>query len=297
MITRRRFLATAAVGATGFLSLGGYAVGVEPRYRLTVTRHDLALPGWPADQPPLTLALIADLHAIEPWMPVSRIAEIVAATNALGADAILLLGDYMSAVHFARRIIRPTELAEPLARLSAPLGVHAILGNHDYWWSGGPEPVVAALQRAGISVYLNRAARLEGGGRRFWLSGTESFIAERRRPGEWASRADLRGTLAGIDDDLPIIHMAHEPHMFNHVPARVALTLSGHTHGGQIALPGMVRVMQSRTYNRDPWIRGHYEVDGRHLLVSSGIGVSFLPVRFMIPPEINLVHIRSATSA
>ncbi|TBW34515.1 metallophosphoesterase [Siculibacillus lacustris] len=297
MITRRRLLTTLLAGTAGCVTFGGYAVAVEPRMRLTVTRNDLALPGWPAHAKPLKVAMIADLHAVEPWMPISRIEEIVVATNALQADVILLLGDYMSGVHFAHRVTPPREWAAVLAKLTAPLGVHAILGNHDYWWRGGPDPVVRALREVGIDVLLNQATRIDAHGHRFWITGTESTLAGRLGAHGFVGRDDLSATLARISDDLPVLHMAHEPDLFAEVPERVALTVSGHTHGGQVGIPGVRGLIALRTGSSQRWIRGHYEVGGRHLLVSSGLGVSFLPMRFLVPPEINLVHIRSAATA
>ncbi len=296
-LTRRRFLATGLAGAAGLLSLGGYSVAVEPRLRLNVTRNDLALAAWPADRPPLRIAFLADLHAVEPWMPMSRVEEIVAETNALGADVILLLGDYMSNIHPRSRRIGPKEIAGALAGLKAPLGVHGVLGNHDYMGRGDPRPVTSAFEAAGIDMLLNRAVKIEVDGHRFWLSGTESMHAIPGASPARHGRHDLAAALAGIDDDLPVVHMAHEPYLFRKVPKRVMLTLSGHTHGGQIGIPGVGRLVGMRGPTRNPWIRGHYEVDGRHLVVSSGLGMSNVPIRFLVPPEINLVEIRSAAAA
>ena len=289
MLTRRRFLQTTLAGGGGFVSLGGYAFGVEPRFRLTVARHTLALPAWPATAKPLTAAILTDLHASDPWMPVSRIEEIVAATNRLAPDVVFLLGDYMSSLRWQFRALEPAEWAPPFAGLTAPLGVHAILGNHDYWWEGGPEPVIAALRGAGVAVHLNDAVRIDRDGHRFWVSGTESAMARRIGRGRFAGRADIDAALAMVDDDAPVIHLAHEPSLFHRVPRRVAVTLSGHTHGGQVDLPFVGRPI-TRHYDLE-WIHGHYEVDGRHLVVSAGLGCTYLPVRFGVPPEITLVRL------
>jgi predicted MPP superfamily phosphohydrolase len=289
MQTRRGFLKTVLGGGLGFFSLGGYAFAVEPRLRLSVTRHVLALPHWPREAKPLRAAILTDLHASDPWMPLGRIAEIVAETNRLAPDIVFLLGDYMSSLRWHRRALRPDEWAPLFAELRAPLGVHAILGNHDYWWEGGADPVVAALRRAGVAVRLNDALRIDRDGHRFWVSGTESTMALRYGPGDFGGRDDIAAALAGIDDDAPIIHLAHEPAFLPNVPERVALTLSGHTHGGQISLPFLGAPI-ARHYDLR-WIHGHYRVDGRNLVVSSGLGCTFLPVRFLVPPEITLVEV------
>jgi len=291
MLDRRRFLQTLLAGGAGFLSLGGYALGIEPRLRLAVTHHRLALAGWPTGAKPLRAAILTDLHACEPWMPVERIEEIVEATNRLAPDIVFLLGDYVSGVRWGSRELAPEVWARPFARLAAPLGAHAVLGNHDYWWEGGPKPVIAALRRAGVAVRLNDAVRIDRDGHRFWVSGTESTMAHHFGRGRFEGRADLDRALGHVDDDLPIVHLAHEPALITRIPRRVALTLSGHTHGGQISLP-FFGAPVARGYDLR-WVHGRYDVDGRTLVVSSGLGCTFLPIRFMVPPEIALVVVSS----
>lgn len=295
MISRRLFLGSFA---TGFLGLTSYASAIEPLYRLVVTRYDLRLPGWPKGAKPLTAALVADIHAVDPWMTVPRIEEIVATTNALGADIILLLGDYMASVKIKNRVLMPAEWAPTLAKLKAPLGVHAILGNHDYWWKGGPEPVREGLEAAGIPVYMNAARKIARDGHDFWLTGTTSALSSPlyghypMGKGIHYGQDDLKATLAAVTDDAPILHMAHEPEMIRHIPSRVALTLSGHNHGGQIALPFIGRpVVWMKNDPSARYMYGRYDVDGRPLLVSGGLGCSMLPIRFGVPPEIVLAQI------
>lgn len=299
MITRRTLLqgaATLAVGATG---LGAYAFGIEPRLRLGVKHYALSPPNWPEGLH-LKLAVIADLHAGEPYMAPSRIEDIVARTNALGADAILLLGDYAAGHRWQTRMVPAREWATLLARLKAPLGVHAVLGNHDWWddksaQSRGVGPVIGRmeLERAGVPVYENDAVRLVKDGRAFWLAGLGDQIAFfAGKIGRWQQFRgvdDLAGTLAKITDAAPVILMAHEPDIFPKVPGRVVLTLSGHTHGGQVRLLGYSPIVPSRFGNR--YAYGHVVEDGRNLIVSGGLGCSILPVRFGVPPEIVLVEL------
>jgi predicted MPP superfamily phosphohydrolase len=284
--------------AIGLLGLGSYAFGFEPLYRLIVKHYDLALTRWPAGAKPLKIALVADIHAVEPWMRLERIREIVDTTNALGADIILLLGDYMGATRLRTRLIMPDEWAVELARLKAPLGTFAILGNHDYAWSGGVEPVRAALETAGFPVLANDARRITADGHDFWLTGTESILTNpvygyRRGPGIWRGRDDLKSTLAKTDDSAPIIHMAHEPDLFPHIPDTVALTVSGHTHGGQVWLPVLGRPMVHSEYGQT-FAYGHVAQGDRHIVISGGLGCTHLPVRFGVPPEIVLLNVTSA---
>jgi hypothetical protein len=276
-ITRRRFLAGAAGGVA---LLAGYAVVVEPAWRLAVAEYRLAPPGWPRDFP-LTIAAIADLHASEPYMGLARIEEIVARTNALHADLIVLLGDYVT------RAVPAPNYAAALAKLRAPLGVHAVLGNHD-WWSGA-EGVRAALAAAGVPVLENRAVRLAKSDRTFWLLGLGDQLAHMLGGGRYRGVDDLPGTLAKATDDAPAILLAHEPDIFVEVPPRVALTLSGHTHGGQVRLLGWSPIVPSRYGNRFAY--GHIVEARRHLVVSGGLGTTIVPARLGVPPEIVLIRL------
>ncbi len=157
--------------------------GVEPALRLVVTRYAPKPKQWPADFP-LTIAVVADFHAVEPWMSAARIRGIVDTTNGLGADLIVLLGDYVSGMRWRSGNVEPAAWAAELARLSAPLGVHAILGNHDYWDDraalrrrDGHNASGNALAAAGIPVYLNEAVRIAKDGRPFWLAGLGDQVA------------------------------------------------------------------------------------------------------------------------
>jgi predicted MPP superfamily phosphohydrolase len=131
MISRRQFLKVAA--GTGLLGVApaAYGAGIEA-WGLRVTRYDIQPPQWPKDFP-LKIAAIADLHACDPWMDLERIAGIVAHTNSLGADLIVLLGDYVTGIRHGVSDIPAAQWAPVLGGLKAPLGVHAVLGNHDWW--------------------------------------------------------------------------------------------------------------------------------------------------------------------
>ena len=162
-----------------------------------------------------------------------------------------------------------------------------------------------ALERAGIKVYENDVMRLEKAGRAFWIAGLGDQIALLPRRGtgrpRWQGVDDLTGTLAKVGDDAPVILLAHEPDIFPRVPARVALTMSGHTHGGQVRMMGYSPLVPSRFGNR--YVYGHVvePVSGgaagqtSSLLVSGGLGTSIAPIRCGVPPEIVLVEIGSAS--
>ena len=169
---RRQFLTGLGAGAGLMAATGVYAFDVEPLHRLVVTPYAPALPGW---DPALSLrvAVLADFHVCEPFMPFDRVAEIVDATNALKPDLILMLGDY-PAGRIAWRKLPLSDFARIVEGLKAPLGTHAILGNHDWWddasvqRSGRGTPAVKGLLEArGIPVLENQAVRLVKDGRPF----------------------------------------------------------------------------------------------------------------------------------
>lgn len=283
-VTRRRVLA----GAAGLIGLsaaatGGYATGIEPR-GLVVTRYALNPTGWPARRK-LAVTVIADIHAGGPDMTLPHIRRVVDTANALQSDLIVLLGDYNATYRFATRIPNATWAAE-LARLSAPLGTWSILGNHD-WWHDVAD-VRRALSDVRIPILENDAVMLGSAGQRFWLAGLGDQLAYRLGRGRYRGVDDLPGTMAQIGTDDPVLLLAHEPDIFPRVSSRVALTLSGHTHGGQIRLPLIWPAFIPSRYGAR-FAYGHVVENDRHLIVSGGLGTSIVPARLGVPPEI--VHI------
>ncbi|MGQ0567892.1 MAG: metallophosphoesterase [Gemmobacter sp.] len=298
-MTRRGFL-RGLLGATlAGLFLGAYGVVVEAGLRLRIQRWSVQPRGWPGGQA-LRIVMVADLHAGAPQMTEARVARIVDAANGLGGDLIVLMGDYRASHLFQTRLVPIEAVAPVLARLAAPLGVHAILGNHDWWDDAGaqarragPIHTQAVLEAAGIPVLVNRAVRLGQGDGAFWLAGVDSLAAFRgHRWGRDRGMDDLPGTLAQVTDEAPVILLAHEPDVFPEVPDRVALTLSGHTHGGQIRFGSWAPVVPSGFGAR--YAYGHVREQGRDLVVSGGLGCSGLPIRFGMPPEITVVEITGA---
>jgi predicted MPP superfamily phosphohydrolase len=298
-ISRRRFLKTLGLSSAGMVGMSGYGLAVEPGYRLNITRYRVSPANWTPGLS-LSIGVIADVHAGGPLMPAERISAIAERTNELKPDMIVLLGDFAASHKFKTRSVAPEAWAEALSVLKAPLGVHAILGNHD-WWDDlaaqrlGHGPVVGRrmLERHGIPVYENDAVRLEKDGHGFWLAGLGDQLAfvramRRRRHGR-RGVDDLPATLAKLTDDAPAILLAHEPDIFPKVPERVSLTLSGHTHGGQVRLFGYSPRVPSRFGNRFAY--GHIVENNRHLVVSGGLGCSVLPVRIGVPPEVVMVDV------
>jgi predicted MPP superfamily phosphohydrolase len=283
--TRRRVIG----GAAGLVAFSAgttavYAAAIEPM-GVAVTRYAPVLPAWPGDRK-LTITVIADLHAGGPDMLVPHVRRIVDTANALHSDVVVLLGDFIATYRIRTTHIADSAWAAELARLSAPLGTWAILGNHDWWhdlWG-----VRDALADVRIPILENKSVALGGPAQKFWLAGIGDQLAHPLGHGRFRGEDDLPGTLAQVHGDDPVVLLVHEPDIFPRVPPRVALTLAGHTHGGQIRLPLIWPLFVPSKYGAR-YAYGHIVEDNRHLIVSGGLGTSILPARLGVPPEI--VHI------
>ena len=284
-VTRRKVI-TAGAGILGLSAAATavYASAIEPE-GLVVTRYAPAMASWPAGRK-LTVTVIADIHAGGPDMRLSHIRRVVDTANELRSDLIVLLGDYIATYRFVTKRIPDPVWAAELKRLTAPLGTWAILGNHDWWHDlYGVRDALAGVQ---IPVLENQALLLGAPGRHFWLAGLGDQLAYPLGHGHFRGVDDLPGTLAQVTSDDPVLLLAHEPDIFPHVPSRVALTLSGHTHGGQIRLPLIWPAFVPSKYGAR-YAYGHVIEQDRHLIVSGGLGTSIIPARLGVPPEI--VHI------
>jgi predicted MPP superfamily phosphohydrolase len=268
-----------ALAAAAAAAAAAYVGWLEPR-RLVTVRRTLELPRWPKALDGLRLGVLSDLHAGAPYAGLGAIARAVARLNDEAPDVMLLLGDYVDAHPLWGGRIAPEAIARELSALSAPLGTYAVLGNHD--WKQAGDRMWTALQNAGIDVLENSVIHTGD----IYVAGLADL--RRRRP-------DLPGALAGVPAGAPVVLLAHDPDVFPYVPDRIALTLSGHTHGGQVAIPVLRRpAIPSRHGER--YARGHVVEDGRHLYITSGLGTSGLPLRLFAPPEVVVLELVSATA-
>jgi predicted MPP superfamily phosphohydrolase len=259
-------------------ALAVYAGVIEPR-RLVTVRARLELPRWPHSHDGFRVALLSDLHAGAPHARAKAIARAVQRINAERPDVALLAGDYIDAHPLWGGRLAPELIARELAKLEPP--TFAVLGNHD--WKQAGDHMWTALHNAGIAVLENEARPIKG----VYIAGLADLRC--RRP-------DLPGTLATVPPGAPTILLAHDPDVFPLVPDRVAITLSGHTHGGQIAIPVLRRPAIPSRYG-ERYARGHIVEDGRHLYVTSGLGTSGLPVRLLAAPEIVVLELSGSATA
>jgi predicted MPP superfamily phosphohydrolase len=286
-LTRRSLI----LGAAGLTTLVGpmtaaYA-GIEAAEMLRVTRYRLTPPTWRAGHR-LTITVIADLHAGGPNMGIERIRAVVDTANLQQSDLVVLLGDYFATHRFITEVVPTGVWAGELGRLKAPLGVYAILGNHDWWHDVGNTR--RGFADVKIPVLENDALLIGPRGSRFWLAGLGDQLAHIIGRRHYRGVDDLPGTLKRVDTDDPVILLAHEPDIFPKVPDRVALTLCGHTHGGQIRIPMVWEHFVPSIYGAR-YAYGHIIEGGRHMIVSGGLGTSGIPARLGVQPEILRIEI------
>lgn len=270
-IGRWAILAAAlAVLAGGVTAYGFREARADPVVRQTA----VALPDWPAGAAPITVALIADIHIGSLAMDAARLTRVVAQVNALHPDLVVMAGDFIDGHEAGSAVQRAPALTAPLSGLRAPLGVVAVLGNHDHWT--GADAVAAALDRAGVLVLRNGAV----------MRGPLALAGLDDRP---TRHARLAQTLAAVRSLRGAgVMLAHSPALGGRLPPRVRLVLAGHTHCGQVALPlvGAPRQVTTPHYRcgivRDP---------GRLTIVTAGLGTSMVPIRLGAPPDLWLVRL------
>jgi predicted MPP superfamily phosphohydrolase len=260
------------------LAAGLRAFWLEPA-GLVITEERVPL-HWGA-RGSVRIAILTDLHVGSPFNGLAKLHDVVERTNAVRADVICILGDLVIQGVIGGRFVPPEQIAGELKALRAPAGVFAVLGNHDGWLDH--DRVKRALEQNGIRVIEESAVRTQTPAGPVWIAGISDL---------WTGAHDVRAALAAVKDDAPVILLTHNPDVFPAVPARVALTLAGHTHGGQVRLPFVGRPIVPSQFGQR-YAAGHVIEDGRHLFVATGVGTSILPVRFRVPPAVTVLTIES----
>lgn len=264
------------------LGLTGWSFGIEPG-SLQQRQLTLASAGWTGA--PLTIAVAADLHVGAPHAGLPMLKKVVDQLNASQPDLILLPGDFVIQGVLAGKPVAPATIAGELARLKAPLGVFATLGNHDWWLDG--EQVRQVLTDAGITVVENMAVPLASAAGPLWLVGIGDDMTGHAHPEK---------AFSGIPADAKLIVMMHDPANAPSLPASSLVAFAGHTHGGQVRLPFLGALL---TPGRAPrqhaygWIA---DVPAP-TFVTSGVGTSILPIRFNSPPETVLLRLSGKESS
>ena len=257
-----------------------WAFFIEPN-RLVVHQQTVAIDNWPKELSGLRVALIGDVHTGGPFIDYQKLRRIVDLTNQQKPDLIVLLGDYMSPDSWHSHKVEPEVTAGVLKDLRAPLGVYAVLGNHDWWYNG--EKCRRAFEDVGIHVLENDVAEIKWRDKSFWLIGFADI---------WTRRLNIKDTIAKVPTGAPMIGLTHNPDLFPRIPQTVPLLLAAHTHGGQVNFPLLgTPIVPSKFGSK--YTAGHIFENGHHMFVTTGIGTSILPVRFRVPPEIMMLTVVS----
>jgi uncharacterized protein len=277
---RKKRIVLSALGLLlfGGLALLSWAFLIEPG-RVTVKETTILIPGWPQAFNNSRVVLISDLHVGSPHIDLEKLREIVATINGQQPDLILIAGDFVIQDVLGGEFVEPEPIAAELKNLRARHGVYAVLGNHDWWYDG--ERVMRALNNNGIKVLENDVARIERDGQSIWVAGLADL---------WTRKQLVTTTLSKISGPATVIVLTHNPDLFPKIPTDVALTLAGHTHGGQVNLPLFGRRVVPSEFG-ERYAIGHVQENGHHLFVTPGIGTSIIPVRFRVPPEISVITI------
>jgi len=275
VITRRAF----GTMLLGGLASGGYAWGVEPK-RLEITRRTLRTPRLSGSLDRLRVVVLTDIHYDPSWQEQAMLNAIDAA-NAENPDIIVLPGDFIDDDPSVL-----DDLAPLLGRLRAKHGVFASMGNHDGWHASEGR-LRRLLEKQGIAFLCNQSTRLNLGGERLDLVGTDSI---------WSGHLDADRAFAGTRPEHTIA-LVHEPDPFEELGARSILQVSGHTHGGQCRVPLIGYAPVGVRYGRK-FIYGDFsQADGGRLFVSRGLGTVGLRVRFACVPEIAVLDLEAGGTA
>lgn len=282
-----------------FFACLAYAYFIEPD-RLVINHSTITIQNWDPAFDGLRIAMIGDIHGGSNNVTEEKLKEIVAKTNAEQPDMIVLLGDYVSEEQFAgnsgsgRPLRMPmATIADNLTGLKAKYGVYAVLGNHDGWY--GDEKVAAELTRVGCRVLQNGVAVIEKDGKRLKILG---LIDHLKLSPRWTqTSADLK-PIANRNGEGNLIVLQHSPDILPIITGDLSISddlrliLAAHTHGGQVWLPILGRPIVPSSYGQK-YAHGHVVENNVDMYVTSGIGTSILPIRFMVPPEIVVLTVRA----
>jgi len=246
---------------------------IDEANSLTVEEVTIELERLPAKLDGLRAIHLSDIHHSR-FTDLEHISRAIDIANKLSPDVVFLTGDYIS--HDADYI---APVADVLGGLESEFGTYACLGNHDHWTDA--DLVTDLLRGEGITVLINEGLRFEARGAAFWLAGVDDYMA---------GKTDLKAAMRGSFPDEMKLLLAHNPVIFRQsVRSEIDLTLSGHTHGGQIKM----RDPERRILPRRKLTSGLHQRKESQIYITRGIGTVVVPARYQCPPEITLLELRA----
>jgi uncharacterized protein len=275
--TRRQFLRRTfqlGIGAAT-LGLGTVAYGFWESSQIRLRRATIAVPHLPRAFGGKTIAVLSDFHH-GPFVGIGFIREAVKLASSLAPDAFALVGDFAHRGSDTQEQLPPC--LEALSELRAPLGVFAVPGNHDLDMAGAIYR--DAIQETPLTELTNRSIRLTVAGQHLWIAGVDDLLC---------GEPDLCAALRGIPEGSAVVLLSHNPDFAEECPdERVGLMLSGHTHGGQVYIPGTGPSWLPSRYG-EKYRAGLVQGPASQVFVSRGLGETGIPLRLNCPPEINLL--------
>jgi uncharacterized protein len=280
---RRRIFVGRGMTVLAGAAFTGAALGAWGKDQFDVTELDVPIRNLPSGLEGFTIALASDIHS-SVFMTLPTMERYVSAINSMEADCIAVTGDFVNSM-----VEEVYPFAEAFSRLRAPHGVYGVLGNHDYY-TRNVDAVARAVNDCGIRILVNERVLIQKGKGKLFMLGVDD-TGNRGRAAQWFDRAGL-----GAGEGIPKVLMCHRPYHFEQAAARkIDLTLSGHTHGGQVVLARIGRDVIAPARVASPYVAGLYSIGSSHMYVSRGIGTVGIPVRINCPPEITKMRlVRSA---
>ena len=280
--SRRRFLKTLAVGAVAGIATPTYAHEIEPEH-LVLTKRDVALPDWPAHADGLRVGHLGDFHC-DTARAAARTARAAKLLLDQKPDVVFLTGDYITydpdtpgEADFARQAAACAEALAPLK--DVPRGVFAVMGNHDQT-RAMYGTVYAPLHAAGFHVLMNQSLPLPGAAG-IWIVGLKSRSLNTQDPEQ---------ALKGVPPDATRLLLVHEPDYADESPAGFIFQVSGHSHAGQVRLPGLPPIICPRFGRKYP--EGLQTTKTHPVYTTRGVGMMGPQMRFCCPPEVTLLTLR-----
>jgi predicted MPP superfamily phosphohydrolase len=269
-LSRRSFLKLVSVGMGGLLlsTLVYVYINNEVGHPV-VDRIELPVEGLKPSLDGFKIVQMADFH-LYPFTQLETIEKAVALANSLNPDLTVLVGDFVWT-----QVDSIFDLAPVLAKLNAKYGVFAVLGNHDIW--EGVEIVKTGLREAGLPLLLNQGLAIQAGNGRLYLAGLDDG---------WSGNPDLEAALDGYSSGDPVVLLLHEPDLADRysLDDRISLQLAGHTHGGQVRIPGIGSIVSPHLGHK--YDQGLFRVREMWLYTNRGLGEISVPVRLNCPPEV-----------